>query len=67
MFNLKFGTKTHCPLSPCWAPFVFATRNTNGVILETNINCNGQSLFNSLNLGQSSMLFMSALAFSFST
>ena len=57
IFSRSVGTKTHCPLSPCWAPFIFATININGMIWEININSIGQSLSNSLNVGQSSRLF----------
>ena len=36
-FCKSAGTKTHHPLSPCWALFVLATINVYGMICEINI------------------------------
>ena len=58
IFFKSIGTKTHCPLSPSWAPFVSATKDLNGMIWEINITSIGQRLFNSLNLGESYILFI---------
>ena len=60
IFFKSVGTKRHYPLIPCWAPLVFVIININGMIWETNINSIGQSLSNSMNLWQSSILLCCA-------